>query len=186
MLGEAVIQAWESVRRNPLRSILTMLGIVWGIASVTLLVAYGAGFRSILVTGFDAFGKSAIIARPGQTSQQAGGERAGRRIRFESADLEAALAEGNLIKMGSVEALARLPVSYRDLIANMAIRGVYPEYGEIRNEVPSQGRWLTHDEVPSHRRRHHDRPASVAAVHRRTHVGYRRSRVDEHSVGFRG
>ena len=50
-----------------------MLGIVWGIVTVTLLIAYGNSFRSILVGGFDAFGKSVVIAWPQQTSEQPGG-----------------------------------------------------------------------------------------------------------------
>jgi hypothetical protein len=43
------------------------------------------------VRGFDAFGRSAVVAWPGQTSEQAGGERAGRPIRLEKADLDAVL-----------------------------------------------------------------------------------------------
>ena len=65
--------------RNRTRSLLTMLGIVWGIVAVTVLLAYGSGFRAILTHAFDAFGKSAVVAWPGQTSEQAGGERAGPR-----------------------------------------------------------------------------------------------------------
>ena len=37
MWKEILMQAWDSLRRNPTRSLLTMLGIVWGIAAVTLL-----------------------------------------------------------------------------------------------------------------------------------------------------
>ena len=55
-----------------------MLGIVWGIATVTLLIAYGSSFRSVLVHGFDAFGKSVVICWPQQTSEQPGGQRAGK------------------------------------------------------------------------------------------------------------
>ncbi len=50
-----------------------MLGIVWGIVAVSVLMAYGSGFRAVLVRAFDAFGKSAVVAWPGQTSEQAGG-----------------------------------------------------------------------------------------------------------------
>ncbi len=49
MLREILIQACESLRRQPIRSFLTMLGIVWGIVAVTLLVAYGSSFRNILL-----------------------------------------------------------------------------------------------------------------------------------------
>ena len=92
MLKEILLQAFASLLRQPFRSFLTMLGIVWGIVSVTILIAYGNGFRDVLVAGFDAFGKSAVVCWPGQTSEQAGGQRAGKRVRFEEEDLEAVRA----------------------------------------------------------------------------------------------
>ena len=49
MLTEIIYEAWIALKRNRTRSMLTMLGIVWGIATVTLLIAYGSSFRSILV-----------------------------------------------------------------------------------------------------------------------------------------
>ncbi len=45
MLIEVIIEAWIALKRNVTRSMLTMLGIVWGIATVTLLIAYGNSFR---------------------------------------------------------------------------------------------------------------------------------------------
>ena len=81
MLRELFLQSWDALKRNPTRTALTMLGIVWGIVAVTLLIAYGDGFRFALVRGFDAFGKSAVVVWPGQTSEQAGGERAGRPVK---------------------------------------------------------------------------------------------------------
>ena len=42
---EIVQEAWVSLRRSRTRSLLTMTGIVWGIVAVTLLIAYGSGFR---------------------------------------------------------------------------------------------------------------------------------------------
>ena len=82
MVREIFRQAWESLRRHPLRSFLTMLGIVWGIVSVTILIAYGSSFRAILMYSFEAFGKGAVTAWAGTTSEQAGGERAGKIVRF--------------------------------------------------------------------------------------------------------
>jgi putative ABC transport system permease protein len=79
MWREILIEAWLSLRRNPSRSVLTMLGIVWGITAVTLLLAYGDGFQHVMVGLFENFSKTAVIAFPGQTSLQAGGERAGKR-----------------------------------------------------------------------------------------------------------
>jgi putative ABC transport system permease protein len=152
MLREVLIQAWEALRRNRLRSLLTMLGITWGIVAVTLLMAYGNGFRTALVRGFDAFGRSAVVCWPGQTSEQAGGEGAGRPIRFEKADLEVVLQDAPLVKQASLETVRWLSISYGDRLANTAIRGVYPEYGEIRNEVPSEGRWINPEDFVERRR----------------------------------
>jgi putative ABC transport system permease protein len=152
MLREILAQAFSNLLRNRTRSALTMLGIVWGIVAVSVLIAYGDGFRFALVRAFDAFGKSAVVCWPGQTSEQAGGERAGRPIRFERADYEAVMAEGTLIKNASLETVRWLPIAYGDRLGQEAIRGVYPEYGEIRNEVPSEGRWISAEDQLERRR----------------------------------
>ena len=152
MFIEILKQAWDALRRNPTRSFLTMLGIIWGIVSVTLLIAYGSGFREVLVSAFDAFGKSAVVAWPGQTSEQAGGERAGKPVKFELADLEAVRQEGTLIKLSTLESVRRLQITYNERAVNAPIRAVWPEYGEIRNEIPTEGRWLSREDFAERRR----------------------------------
>jgi len=150
--GEILQEAWIALRRGRTRSLLTMLGIVWGIVAVTLLIAYGSGFRQVLVHAFEAFGKSAVTCWPEQTSEQPGGQRAGKKVRFELADLDAVKAQATLVKHACLETVKFLPIAYGDRLANTAIRGVCPEYGEMRNEVPAEGRWLNaSDEVDKHR-----------------------------------
>lgn len=152
MLNEIVRQAWTALTRQPLRSFLTMLGIVWGIVAVTLLLAYGNDFRRILLNSFEAFGKSAVIAWPGTTSEQAGGERAGKKVLFEQADIEMINAQASLVKRACLETVRFLGISYGDRLANTAIRGVCPAYGEMRNEVPSDGRWISPEDLVERRR----------------------------------
>src|SRR5579862_6917125 len=143
MIFEIILEAWIALKRNLTRSMLTMLGIVWGIATVTLLIAYGNSFRGVLVHGFDAFGKSVVIAWPQQTSEQPGGQRAGKKVVLEQADLEMVKATAPLVKHICRETVRRPGISYGDrLVGTAAIRGVCPEYGEMRNEVPSDGRWI--------------------------------------------
>jgi putative ABC transport system permease protein len=144
MLTEIILEAWIALRRNYTRSLLTMLGIVWGIATVTLLIAYGSSFRSILVGGFDAFGKSVVICWPQQTSEQPGGQRAGKKVRLEQADLDIVKETAPLVKHVCLETVNRPGISYGErMVGTAAIRGVCPEYGEMRNEVPSEGRWIS-------------------------------------------
>ncbi len=144
MLTEIILEAWIALRRNYTRSLLTMLGIVWGIATVTLLIAYGSSFRRILVGGFDAFGKSVVICWPQQTSEQPGGQRAGKKVRLEQADLDIVKETAPLVKHVCLETVNRPGISYGErMVGTAAIRGVCPEYGEMRNEVPSEGRWIS-------------------------------------------
>src|SRR6267143_3325343 len=143
MLTEIILEAWIALKRNYTRSLLTMLGVVWGIATVTLLIAYGSSFRHILVHGFDAFGKSVVICWPQQTSEQPGGQRAGKKVLLEQADLEMVKETAPLVKHVCLETVNRPGISYGErLVGTAAIRGVCPEYGEMRNEVPAQGRWI--------------------------------------------
>jgi putative ABC transport system permease protein len=143
MLTEIILEAWVALKRNYTRSLLTMLGIVWGIATVTLLIAYGSSFRQILVNGFDAFGKSVVICWPQQTSEQPGGQRAGKKVLLEQADLEMVKETAPLVKHVCLETVNRPGIAYQErMVGTAAVRGVCPEYGEMRNEVPSEGRWI--------------------------------------------
>ncbi len=153
MLIEIIREAWVALQRNYTRSFLTMLGIVWGIATVTLLIAYGSSFRNILVGGFDAFGKSVVICWPQQTSEQPGGQRAGKKVLLEQADLDMVKANAPMVKYACLETVRRPGIAYQDrLVGTAAIRGVCPEYGEMRNEVPSEGRWFNASDELERRR----------------------------------
>ena len=153
MLSQIILEAWTALKRNITRTLLTMLGIVWGIATVTLLIAYGSSFRSILVNGFNAFGKSVVIGWPGQTSEQPGGQRAGKKVVLEQQDVDMIKETAPLVKYVCRETVRRPGIAYQDrLVGTAAIRGVCPEYGEMRNEVPSEGRWFnTSDELERRR-----------------------------------
>src|SRR5499425_1865099 len=152
MLREIFKQAWSALGRNPVRSFLTMSGISWGIVAVTLLLSYGSGFRSVLMYTFEVFGKGAVIAWPGTTSEQAGGERAGKPVRFEAEDAEWVRAQAPLIRRVTRETVRFQGVARGERVKDSAVRGVYPEYGEMRNEVPSDGRWISPEDVAERRR----------------------------------
>jgi putative ABC transport system permease protein len=153
MLLEIIREAWVALKRNYTRTFLTMLGIVWGIATVTLLIAYGNSFRSILVGGFNAFGKSVVICWPQQTSEQPGGQRAGKKVVLEKQDVEMIKATAPLVKYACLETVRRPSIAYGDrMVGTDPVRGVCPEYGEMRNEVPSEGRWLNAEDELERRR----------------------------------
>ena len=152
MLQEIVRESWTALARSRVRSLLTMLGIVWGIVAVTLLIAYGSSFRAILVDAFEAFGKSAVICWPAQTSEQPGGQRAGKVVHFEQADLDLVRSNATLVKHACLETVRWRAITFGDRLVSTAIRGVCPEYGEMRNEVPSDGRWINSGDAIERRR----------------------------------
>src|SRR5262244_1921094 len=147
MLVEVFKEAWAALGRNRVRSLLTMTGISWGIVAVTLLLSYGSGFRSVLLYTFEVFGKGAVICWPGTTSEQAG-----KQVRFEQEDADWVKAQSPLIKRVTLETVKFRGVSHEERLMDSATRGVYPEYGEMRNEAPSEGRWITAEDIAERRR----------------------------------
>ena len=154
LLREIVREAMYGLSRNRFRAGLSMLGISWGIVSVVMLLAYGNGFHSALARGFaNAFGAGVVIVWPGQTSMQAGGERAGRPVRLTVDDAKA-VAELPLVKFASPEIVRHFDVTYGQRQASYLVRGVAPEYGGMRSEYPAPGagRFLNPEDVQLHRR----------------------------------
>jgi len=114
VLREIAREAMTGLFRNRVRAGLSMLGISWGIVSVVMLLAYGNGFDEALVRGFHgAFGDGVNILGGGQTSQQAGGERAGKRIRLSFADAEA-VGQLPFVKQWSPEYFQDVPIAWND------------------------------------------------------------------------
>jgi len=81
-------QAVSAMRHDLRRTLLTMAGMAWGIATVVLLLAYGNGFGQAITNIFESFGATAVGVFPGRTSMQAGGNKAGVLIRFTNDDVE--------------------------------------------------------------------------------------------------
>src|SRR5271170_7004517 len=76
------------MRHDLRKTVLTMLGMAWGIATVVLLLAYGDGFARAIENIFHSFGATAVGIFPNRTSEQAGGNKAGVEIRFTNDDIE--------------------------------------------------------------------------------------------------
>ena len=88
MLKDLLKQSYSAMQHNRNRTALTMLGMAWGIATVVLLLAYGAGFGRAINNIFSSFGTKIIGVFPGRTSVGAGGQKAGVPVRLELEDIE--------------------------------------------------------------------------------------------------
>jgi putative ABC transport system permease protein len=153
LLRDIVVEAFVGLYHHWFRAMLSMLGIAWGIVSVVVLLAYGEGFRTALDTGFSgAFSDGTVVTFMGQTSMQAGGERAGRPVRLTIADVEE-IGRLPLIKQVSPEFMRDFTVAYGAKQSSQLIRAVAAPYGEMRNERPRPGgRFIDDEDVRLHRR----------------------------------
>jgi putative ABC transport system permease protein len=139
MIGNLFRQAYEALRHNRRRSFLTMLGMAWGIATVVLLLAYGAGFESGLWSAFRSFGTNLIFIFPGRTSMQVGGTKAGSEVRLTMKDVEHIQAEVPLLKRMSPEVFKQCTVAYGTRSGNYPVSGVYANYPRMRRMIFSDG-----------------------------------------------
>ena len=152
LLKELIWQGWLSLNRNRLRSVLTMLGIVWGLASVVLLLAYGQGLGNSVLHAFLNMGNNVIVLWPGQTSMQAGGQRAGKKVAYEYADIEAIREEVPLVRAVSAEIDRDFGYKVGTRVVSLNTRGVEIQYPQMRKLDLEEGRVFTETDFLQHNR----------------------------------
>ena len=143
MLIELARQAYNALKHNRRRSVLTMLGMAWGIATVVLLLAYGNGFQDALWVAFRSWGTNLVFVFPGRTSLQAGGTKAGSEIKLTVNDLDYLQSELPLLKRISPEAAKQCVVAYGIRSDNYGVSGVYPYYSHMRRMDVQDGTFFT-------------------------------------------
>jgi putative ABC transport system permease protein len=139
-LTELVQQSWTALRRNRMRSVLTMLGISWGVVSLVLLLAFGEGLGGGIMEAVGNMGNNVIVLWPGQTSMQAGGQRAGRKIHYEYEDVEAIRTEVPIIRAVSAESVTDFGFKYGTRVVSIQTRGVEYPYASMRKIAAADGR----------------------------------------------
>ena len=139
--------ALTALRANTLRSILTTLGIIIGVASVIVMVAVGTGARSEVDRQIASLGSNMLVVFPGSTrvGGRAGG--AGTRLPLSERDMQA-LRE----KIPGVVAISGLlqgtgPVVYGNANWTTSLMGIHDQFNEVRDWQVVEGRGFTPNEV---------------------------------------
>jgi putative ABC transport system permease protein len=150
MHSDLLAQAFAAMRHDLRKTILTMLGMAWGIATVVLLLAYGEGFGRAINTIFQSFGAKAVGVFPGRTSQQAGGNKAGVQIRFTSEDIELLQNVAPLIRHISRQSDKQCIAQYGARTFDLPVKGVDPPVNAIWNLDIAAGRFLNDEDNLGH------------------------------------
>jgi putative ABC transport system permease protein len=138
---------------HKLRSALTMFGIAWGIVSIVLMVAAGEGLRVGQKKVAATLGKDLMIVFAGQTSLQAGGTRAGRRVRWNDTDVpvvqqESPDCEHVLPELGQEN--IRITSSFNS--GAFLVTGSTPAFAYVRSLDIGMGRFYNQEDL-NHARR---------------------------------
>jgi putative ABC transport system permease protein len=151
-LREIFRQTLATFRAHKMRSFLTMFGIVWGIASVIILVGLGKGFSKDQHDRMKSLGKDLVIVWGGRTSSQVGGRAAGREIQLNIDDAELIRQECYLVRSVSPELRRTVPEVSAFNSANRGVVGMWPSYQEFRSLLLEEGRLITDDDEREARR----------------------------------
>jgi putative ABC transport system permease protein len=153
VLRDLFVDVYRTLVAHKLRTALTMFGIIWGIVSIVLMVAAGEGLRVGQAKVASQFGKNIMIVFGGRTSLQAGGLRAGRRIRWEDSDAAILEKEATDCKYAIPE-LGRDEVRITSLYNNAAllVTGSLPPFADIRTIDIEKGRFYGWEDQQQARR----------------------------------
>ncbi len=141
MTRDILGEAWNAMRYNKRRTALTMLGMAWGIATVVLLLAYGNGFALACANIFATFGTKTMILVPGRTSMQAGGEKAGAKLRFTMEDVDLLSTNVPQITRITPDVGKEANIQYDTRNFNFHVAGSYPTIQVIRVLDVAEGRF---------------------------------------------
>jgi putative ABC transport system permease protein len=148
-LAELLSQVMGSLLRNKLRSFLTMAGIAWGVTSIVLISAMGDGFKEGQRNNTKSLGENIVILFGGRTELQAGGNRAGRRIRLNYSDVENIRRECWLVKKTAAELEGNVRATSPYNSGSFDVSGVEAFFPELRTIPIGEGRFFNDKEEKS-------------------------------------
>jgi putative ABC transport system permease protein len=135
------------------RIVLTVFAIAWGTLSIVLLLSFGEGLKRAFSTGSRGMGEGIAVVWPGSTSRAFMGLPSGRPVPIKEEDPALLRSRIPEIETLSVEYAKYVPITVGTKSINSRLRGVDPEFGEMRNILPQPGgRFLNARDLAEKRR----------------------------------
>ncbi|MEW5875858.1 MAG: ABC transporter permease, partial [Candidatus Zixiibacteriota bacterium] len=153
-IGVFLTSMFRDMKSQKMRTFLTVFGILWGTASVILLLAFGQGIHVRQQAAMKGLGDAIVIMWPGRTAKVFQGLPKNRQIRFREDD--AVLLKQQVVHLGRLspeytlwDAKARVGKTEK----LVRVTGCWPEFGEARNIVPQTGsRFINQEDMDLKRR----------------------------------
>jgi len=144
LIGETVAVALQSIKANALRSILTALGIIIGVAAVITMVALGTGAQKAVEDQIASLGANVLSVYPGMSFS--GGVASANRVSLTIDDADALERDGQFIKAVVPEIVSQQQVKYINKNINTNVTGTTANFPEVRNYTLARGRMFTSGE----------------------------------------
>ncbi len=144
--------ASESILKNKLRTLLTMLGIVIGVGAVIVMVAVGNGAQTMIQSQIDGLGTNLILVMPGSTTPGGVNQGAGSYNRLTVADAVQLKRDGTTFTAVSPVVSTRTQVIAGQGNWRTTIDGVSTDFTTIRNWTTSSGQFFTDDDLAAGRK----------------------------------
>ena len=146
MTRDLLQEAYGAMRHDLRKTVLTMLGMAWGITTVVLLLAYGNGFGNAINGVFLNLAPRQIGIFPGRTTEQAGGSKAGTQVRLTQEDVEVIHNAFPLIRLISRFSDTTTTVQAGDRSASLRVQGFDPSMQTIGGYAIAAGRFMNDED----------------------------------------
>ena len=144
-------QACRMISSNKLRSFLSMLGVLIGVACVITMLALGRGARESITEQLSRLGSNLLSVRPGSVKVHGVSTEAGAATRLDFEDVKA-IQEISYVKKVAPQVTGQGQLVYGNKNWSTQVMGVTPDYASVRNQEPVSGRFFTADENQTRQR----------------------------------
>lgn len=148
-LLECLMSSFHSIRSNKLRSALTLLGVIIGVASVIALTSLGEGAKRRVIDEIQGIGSNLIVIQPNWNNREV---REGRPVTFDDADIRNIERSCPNVKRVVPQSFGNGRVRYGNKTQTVRLAGTTSEYLEIRGLGLSVGRFFSQLDVGARRR----------------------------------
>ena len=139
--------AHRALRRNTLRSVLTMLGVIIGVAAVIAMLAIGQGAQAAIRAQIASLGAHALVIQPGSTTQSGVRYGWGSRTTLRAVDVQAMLNECPAVAYATPILRGGFQAVYANQNWATSVQGTGLEYPAIRAWTLASGEWFTSQEI---------------------------------------
>jgi macrolide transport system ATP-binding/permease protein len=140
-------QAAVAMLSHKMRSFLSILGILIGVAAVIAMLAVGQGAKESIERQLSSLGSNLLVVRPGSSKLHGVAMESGTVTRFNLEDVTAIAKLTDLVKMVSPSVAGRGQMVYENKNWNTQVEGVGVDYAAMRAASPEVGRFFTEGEV---------------------------------------